>query len=276
MKNSIIIIPLIVVFLSFSAFGQKTQGNATMEKPATENKQETAPQGKQQGKAQNEALPNISDDKHTAPKVNPQGKQQGKATVTEEEKKGKQQGNSTVDKKDTPNGKQQGKAEVKPQQGKQQGNAEIHPEKGKNPAVSGSKAPEMKENKAEKEHGNGKAEENQEGNDNNGHAYGKDKDEETGREFGQNRAEEARAKPKNRAEKIDRADGDLKKAGEDITKAKDKFSVAEEKLRQRKDAGEISEEEFVKRADRLNVLKVNLESIEKRQKESESKLSDVK
>lgn len=106
--------------------------------------------------------------------------------------------------------------------------------------------------------------------ENNGNAYGKDKGEMTGREFGHERSEAAKHKEKPKTS--DEAKSQIKESKEwsreEIDRAQNNINVYNEKIEAMKKEGKITQAEY-------DAQKQKVESLIKRKKELESKLNSI-
>lgn len=93
-----------------------------------------------------------------------------------------------------------------------------------------------------------KSEGKQEGDDK-GNAYGKNKDELQGKDFGQNRAEQAKMKRQSKAKELDDSavNGDSK-----VIEGREKIKIAKEKLEKEKTSKKISDADYQKRKEKID------------------------
>jgi colicin import membrane protein len=83
----------------------------------------------------------------------------------------------------------------------------------------------------------------------NGNAYGKNKNDLEGKEFGQSRADQARL---NKQQKKQELDSSLVKGNEKVIEAREKIKVAKEKLEKDKKAKKISEAEYKEKKEKID------------------------
>ncbi len=120
-----------------------------------------------------------------------------------------------------------------------------------------------KERKEKGEKSNGKNSREKMSKMENGNAFGKEKEGMTGREFGQERAREARMEhQKNLNESI-------KKGKEKSIEARERILVAEEKNEKEFKAGDISEEEYESRKEKIEEAREKVDELEEDLKEAE-------
>lgn len=107
-----------------------------------------------------------------------------------------------------------------------------------------------------------------------GHAYGKDKDSLQGREFGQNRANEAKSKNDKEAVTNTQTNIDQVSKTNDDTKAK--IKEAKDKLEQKKKDKKISEAEYAKKKKELEDMEKQVDDLQKKNNDVKSNLDKQK
>ena len=105
-----------------------------------------------------------------------------------------------------------------------------------------------------------------------GHAYGKDKDSLSGREFGQNRAAEARSKK----EAVEQTEANISEVTQANTDTKEKIKQAREKLEAKKKNKQINQADYNKKKQALDDLEKEVDELEKQNNEIKSKLGAEK
>lgn len=105
-----------------------------------------------------------------------------------------------------------------------------------------------------------------------GNAYGKNKGDLSGREFGQQRAGEARSK----SEKVENAQLRNNETKESLNSAKEKLETANKTLEEKLKRKEISKEEYDLKKQKINSVARELNELEQRQIKSTQKIEQLK
>ncbi|MBV6441417.1 MAG: hypothetical protein DYG98_03130 [Haliscomenobacteraceae bacterium CHB4] len=105
--------------------------------------------------------------------------------------------------------------------------------------------------------------------DDKGHAYGKDKGDLSGREFGQQRAAEARSK--HQAKKAE-AMTSVEKGDATVISARDRIRNAREKLEKDKKAKRINEKQYVERKKKIDDAEQQTNELESKVKKAKTKM----
>lgn len=94
-----------------------------------------------------------------------------------------------------------------------------------------------------------------------GNAYGKNKGDQSGREFGQQRAAEARSRNDERKALLEKK---VVEAKEKVTESRDRIDSSRVRVEAQKNAGELSEEEAVEKQERIDKAEEVLQSLEEK------------
>jgi colicin import membrane protein len=140
--------------------------------------------------------------------------------------------------------------------------------KGKGNDKGGKNQTEKPKDDKEKPGANGKDKDNQ----GKGHAYGKDKDTLSGREFGQQRAAEARSKK----EAVEQAEAGISGVEATNNDSKDKIKQARERLEAKKKNGQVSKADYEKKKKALDDLEKEIKELDKANTELKEKLDKEK
>jgi colicin import membrane protein len=148
----------------------------------------------------------------------------------------------------------------------QQGKDKNHPDKTQNGKPA--KDDKEKNNNKDKTKETGKDKENP----GKGNAYGKNKDSLQGKDFGQNRAQEA----KNKKEAIEQTETNLTQVSQTNADTKTKIKQAREKLEAKKKGKKISDVDYNKKKKALDDLEKEVDGLEKQNTEIKGKLDKEK
>ncbi len=100
-----------------------------------------------------------------------------------------------------------------------------------------------------------------------GHAYGKNKESMSGREFGKERAEQAKAKKEEKKKELDKT---IKTNEDKVSDAKDRINKAREKAEKQKADGEITEEQYLEKMEKIKKAEAKMLELEQKVKKNKS------
>lgn len=104
-----------------------------------------------------------------------------------------------------------------------------------------------------------------------GHAYGKHKNDQSGRDFGQARSEAAQLQ-----QKIDDANEKIKASEEKLKSSGEKIKAAKDKLEQSRKKGQLSTEEFEARNKRIREIEEQLKNARDKKDKALKELETIK